>query len=194
LGDRNTWRMFSVGFLLQICYAWLTIYPPLYFHKELGIDWIYLAPVFAIMLIPYAVIEPIIGFLEDRKFGEREFMAIGFLILGVAMMAISFIIEPLVTPLLVSVMLMTRVGASFIEASTESYFFKHISSDDTNTLSLYRSLSPFSLIIGPLIGSLLLFSLPFIYIFIVFGVILLVGIPIALSLTPIRKPIHDTIL
>jgi MFS family permease len=185
-GSEDTRRIFVVGLFLQIIFAWLSIYAPLYFHEELGLAWSDLSLVFAIMLLPYVFLEPIVGFLEDKFFAEREFMAMGFLIVGVATMGISFITASSITPLLITIMLTTRMGAAFVEAATESYFFKHVEREDENSFGLYRSLAPLAYMIGPIVGTVLLLLVPFTYLFTIFGILMLLGIPFALSLKPIR--------
>jgi lipopolysaccharide export LptBFGC system permease protein LptF len=55
------------------------------------------------------------------------------------------------------VLFATRIGASIVEVSNESYFFKHVKENDTALISLIRIARPLSFIVAPL------FALPVIY-------------------------------
>ena len=52
---------------------------------------------------------------------------------------------------------LTRIGASIVEATTESYFFKHASLKHMSEISLFRVLYPLSYITIPILASGILF-------------------------------------
>jgi MFS-type transporter involved in bile tolerance (Atg22 family) len=54
-------------------------------------------------------------------------------------------------------MFATRVGASLIEATSESYFFKHTNGDDNALISFFRITRPLSYVLGALLGSITLY-------------------------------------
>ena len=82
----------------------------------------------------------------------------------------------------------TRIGASFVEITSESYFFKHIDSTDTPLLSIFRNSRPIAYIAGPLIASLLLMFIDIQYLFPILAMILLYGIWNALKMKPVKLP------
>jgi predicted membrane protein len=79
-------------------------------------------------------------------------------------------------------MFLSRVGASLIETTSESYFFKHIDGSDANIIGFFRITRPLAYVGGALIGSLALLAVSFSNLFIVLGLLMLVGIPFALLL------------
>lgn len=173
-------------FILQLFFTWVTIYIPLYLHTELGIPWSELGFAFFIMLIPFVLLEFPVGYLADKFIGERELMILGFIIMAGATISISFFDGGVLSLLLILVLVLTRVGAAIVEITTETYFFKHVSSGDVTTISLFRMLRPGSSLIAPLIGSLALIFVPLQWIFVVLGTLVLVGVPFAVALKDTR--------
>lgn len=113
-------------------------------------------------------------------------MAIGF---GIAAFftAILFFLEGTSVAVWAAVLFGTRIGASFIEIASESYFFKHIDKSDTNILSVYRNTQPLAYVLGPLCASALLLILPMKSLFLILALILIVGIWNSLLATGIQK-------
>src|SRR5690606_15389438 len=70
----------------------------------------------------------------------------------------------------------TRAGASFVDATSESYFFKHTQSDDTDKISLFRTARPISTILGTLLGGVGLIFMDFNLLFILLGILMIPGI------------------
>lgn len=173
-------------FILRLFFTWVTIYIPLYLHTELGIPWSELGLAFFIMLIPFVLLEFPVGYLADKFIGERELMILGFIIMAAATISISFFEGGVLSVFLVFVLVMTRVGAAMVEITTETYFFKHVSSSDVTTISLFRMLRPGSSLVAPLIGSLALIFVPLQWIFVVLGSLVLIGVPFAVALKDTR--------
>ncbi|MBU6388390.1 MFS transporter [Patescibacteria group bacterium] len=148
----------TVGHLiLYLFYIWAPLYTPLYLHVVLGIPWSTLGWMFAIMLLPYILIEYPAGWIADRELGDKELMLAGFLIAGSALAAIG-LITPTSTPFVILVILVaTRVGAALIESMTEGHFFRRVSEQDIVSVSVFRGVWPLANAIAPVIGSLILF-------------------------------------
>lgn len=186
LHSRNVVLGAAAHFMLQIFFTWVTIYIPLYLHTELGIPWSELGFVFFLMLLPFILLEFPVGYIADKYLGEKELMVLGFIITSGAMMSISFFDAGVVSGLLIFALIMTRVGAALLEITTETYFFKHVSSSDITTISLFRMLRPGSSLVAPLIGSVVLIFVSLQWIFVVLGSLILLGIPFALALKDTR--------
>lgn len=176
----------TVHFVLQLFFSWVTIYIPLYLHSTLGISWGSLGWVFALMLLPYLFLELPLGIVADRYIGEKEIMVLGLIIIAVSFASIGFFHSSSITVLLIAVLVATRIGGAMVEITTESYFFKHVSGTDLNSISLFRMLAPLGTIIGPLMGSALLFYYPIQNLFSILGATILLGIPFALLLKDTR--------
>lgn len=176
------------GFLthlsLQMFFAWTVIYMPLYLATEIGLNWDKIGFIFGAGLLAYVFFEWPIGWVADNRWGEKELMAGGFLILAITLAAFAFMTTTSVWPW-VALMFVNRIGAALIEVTTESYFFKHTKGTDANLISFFRLTRPLGLVIGSLIGSAALLFLPFNLVFIVFAFALLP----AMFLT---STLHDT--
>lgn len=161
-------------FLLQFFFTWAIIYFPLYLATEIGLNWDEIGKIIAVGLFAFVLIEYPAGRLADRHIGEKELMAIGFIIIALSSASISFINTSDIL-LWMIIIFMTRVGASLIEVTTESYFFKQVKGNNSSLISTFRLTRPVANLLGALIGSLSLILLPFNLIFVVLGFILVTG-------------------
>ena len=177
--------VFLAHFLLQLFFAWSVIYVPLYLATEVGITWDNIGLILFVGLLAYVFLEYPIGKIADLKLGEKEMMAAGFIILVLSVSWISFTETAALVPWML-VMFMTRVGASLIEATSESYFFKHTKGSDANVISFFRITRPLAIIAGSLLGSLSLLYLPFGLIFIVLSLALIPGLLFATMIKDTR--------
>ncbi len=174
-------------FMLQFFYAWMVIYVPIFLHQHIGFDWKEIGVIFTVMLLPFLLFELPIGRLADKKFGEKEIMLVGFVIMAVSTFYIPLISS---THILVwaVVLFLTRVGASFVEITSESYFFKHVNEKNPGLISLFRMARPLAYITAPAVvtGSIAVFGLEndlYAYIFPILSVFMFLGMRYALSIT-----------
>ncbi|MDO8430564.1 MAG: MFS transporter [Candidatus Taylorbacteria bacterium] len=182
--NRDISRIFVINTVLQTFYAWMAIYIPIYLHNTIGFNWGEISVIFTIMLIPFALVEFPLGRLADKKWGEKEILAIGFIILGISTVALFLFTEKNLLDLALMLFL-TRIGAATAEIMIETYFFKKVDDKDPEVLSVFRITRPLSFFLAPLIVTVgLVYTTPQ-YLFIVFGVICL------LTLYPILT-IRDT--
>ncbi len=168
---RNLRNVFLAHFMLQFFFAWTVIYMPLYLATEVGLGWDVIGSIIGVGLLAYAVFEYPIGLLADRHYGEKEMMALGFVILAVTASWISFMAGASIAAWML-LMFLNRAGASLVEVTTESYFFKHTKGSDANIISFFRLTRPLALIAGSLVGSVALLYLPFNLIFIILGLLM----------------------
>jgi Na+/melibiose symporter-like transporter len=173
--NTNIRTVMATHFLLQLFFTWSMIYIPLYLSTVVGLSWASIGVVIAAGLFGYLVCEYPIGILADNYWGEKEMMGIGFLILSLSITGLSAFPYPVVWVWML-LMFVTRIGASLVEVTTETYFFKKVAGEDAQLMSLFRLLRPLATIFGALLGSLALMILPFQLIFLVFGLVLSVGI------------------
>jgi len=177
----NIYRIFMANFLLRFFYSWMVIYTPIYLHEYMGFDWSSIGIMFTIMLLPFVLLEIPVGKLADSKWGEKEFLTIGFVIIAISTVTLSFMTSTSLI-LWVTVLLVTRIGASIIEIMTETYFFKQIDGTDTNILGFYRNSRPLAYTIAPIIASGLLIFIDYKYLFIILGTIMFLGLRYSLTL------------
>jgi MFS family permease len=165
-------NVYLVTFTLNFFFAWMTIYMPIYLHDIVGFSWQEIGAIFAIMHIPYVLLEIPWGKIADQILGEKEIMAGGIIILGICTIAIGFI-EGSEFWIWASALSLTRIGASMLQVTTESYFFKKIESTDTNKISVFRNASPIAMLIGPALATIILTLANIQELFIILGVLVL---------------------
>lgn len=185
LQNANMRYLFGAALLLQLFYFFMVVYTPIYLHEEVGFSWPTIGFMFTVMLLPFVLFELPAGRLSDTRFGEKEMLIGGFLVLSLFTMALSSIEAPSVL-LWTLLLFMTRVGAALVESMTDVFFFKHVTAADTNSVSIFRMLMPLSYIAGPLLAGAALLFIPLGNIFIFIGILTLLGVPIALQLTDTR--------
>jgi MFS family permease len=179
-----------INFILQFFYAWMVVYTPIYLFENIGLGWGQIGIIFTIMLTPFVLFGLPIGILIDKyHISKRILLYIGFVIISVS----TFIIAGMNTKSIILwaiVLFITRVGATIIETTSEIYFFTHIKEEETYLLSVFRDMVPVAYIIAPLISTLIFIFLPFNYLFLILGLILLSG----LYYIPHLKHNHENII
>ena len=149
--NRNIRAATLAKLVLEIFFAVMVIYTPLYLHDVIGFAWRELGIIFAVALVPFVIFEWPAGELADRFWGEKEMMSVGFFITGTALLVIPFLGKVFLAWLIV--LFLSRVGASLVEIMTETYFFKKIEAADTGLLSIFRLARPAGIILGSVLGA-----------------------------------------
>ena len=177
--NRDIAKLMVVNTVLQVFYAWMTIYTPIYLNKVIGFSWSEIGIIFTIMLIPFVLVETPLGKLADSKLGEKEIMAIGYIIMGIATIMLSFIPDKNLA-IWAIILFVTRIGAAAAEIMIETYFFKKVDKKDSEILGVFRVTRPLSYLIAPLLTTTALLFTTNTYLFVVLGALcLLTLIPIA---------------
>lgn len=160
--------------VLEFFFAIMVIFVPIYLHKEIGFTWQQIGGIFTFMLLPFVLFEWPAGELADKKYGEKEIMFSGFVILCLSVLIMPYIGGSLVTWAIV--LFVSRIGASLIEITTDSYFFKQVEPHHIGIISIYRLSRPTGLILGSGIGALSNALLHQNSIFLVLAIAILFGI------------------
>lgn len=174
-------NVFFAHFHLQLFFTWMVIYTPLYLATKAGFTWSEIGLILFVGLMAYVIFEYPVGVIADRLLGEKEMMLAGFAIIGFSTASLAFLPYGAIG-LWMLAMFITRTGASLVESTTESYFFKHTDGEDANFISFFRITRPLSYVFGALLGSLTLLFLPFNTVFIVLGLLMFSGALFALQL------------
>lgn len=178
--NRNVRAVTLAKIVLEAFFTLMTIYTPIYLHQHLGFAWSELGIIFTIMLLPFVILEWPAGEVADYLWGEKEMMTLGFFLMGVMLLSMPFLKASF--GIWTLVLLVSRIGASLVEITTESYFFKKISAEDTGMIGIFRLTRPVSLILGAVIGALIMRTMPFEAIFLVTGIIVFFGMKESLYL------------
>lgn len=169
-------------FLLSFFYVWMVIYMPIYLNKVIGIPMHdILATIIPIALVPFILFEVGLGKLADRSLGEQEILTVGFLIMGVSTISISWITTSSIAVWAI-LLFITRTGASAVEAMTESYFYKQVGPADAHLITFMRTIRATSYIIAPVIGSIILYFISFNYLWLILGIFMLSAIWFSLTI------------
>ncbi len=184
LKNRDITKIFIINIVLQVFYAWMTGYTPIYLFKQIGFDWNQTSIIFTIMLIPFILIELPLGKLADRKWGEKEILFMGFIIIGISTSALILFTAKNVV-IWAIMLFITRIGAAAAEVMIETYFFKKVDGKDPEMLSMFRITRPLSYFLAPIITTIGLVYTTDRYLF------LLLGLTCLLTLYPIST-IKDT--
>lgn len=179
--DSNIMMVFAAQFLLRLFFTLMVIYIPIYLTKEIGMSLANLGLILSYAMAAYLIVEWPAGRLGDHALGEKELMALGFFIAACATATLSIAHAPLIW-IWAIILFVSRIGAAILDIMTESYFFKHVDGGDADLVSAFRMLGPLAYIVGPIMGSVLLLFTSVGNIFALLALVMLFGIPIALSL------------
>ena len=170
------------GFAVELFFAIWAVFITIYMHEVVGFNWEQIGILFAIMHIPYVILEPIIGDLLDKYKNEKFTMTLGLIIMAGSLVWITVLPNTNLLPWVLALCL-SRVGASFGQVAHESFFFAQVSKEDTDSISAYRTMTPLSLLIGPFIGSIILLFTGYRELLLVTACILIITIIAATRLT-----------
>ncbi|MCR4330966.1 MAG: MFS transporter [Patescibacteria group bacterium] len=183
--NKSIYKIFMANFLLKFFFAWMIIYTPIYLHEYIGFEWSAIGVMFTIMLLPFALFEIPIGKLADTRWGEKEFLTIGFVLMALSVGTLTFIADANFI-LWTALLFITRIGASIVEIMTESYFFKQIDGTDAHLLGFFRNTYPLAYIIAPLFATGILTVIDYRFLFLVLGGVMLLGLRYSLTLKDTR--------
>jgi MFS family permease len=179
--NENWVKLFAANTVLQVFYAWMTVYCPLYLYKYMGFGWESIGIILTIMLLPFPLIQYPLGKLADKKYGEKEMMAMGFALMGLTTVFLAFIKTPNIF-IWASILFVTRIGAAAAEVMMETYFFKTVSPRDSAALGIFRITRPVSYFIAPIITMIGLLFTTNEYMFAVIGIISLLALYPAMTI------------
>lgn len=161
--------------ILQTFYAVMAIYLSLYLIEQTGFSWDKIGLLFTIMLMPFLIFEIPVGRLADTRFGEKEFMLAGFVIMASSLLAIIYLNGSTNFLLWAAILFASRIGASFAEITSETHFFRQIKESDSSLISLFRMTRPIAYALVGLIGAITFGYLSFTWIWLILALIVIIG-------------------
>ena len=173
--NKNIRTIVIIGFYLQLFFTWMVIYNPLYLARNGGFTLYEMGLIMFVGLSAYVLFEYPIGIIADTYIGEKRMMAFGFLILAISTSWFAFLPQGHIAIWMLA-MFITRIGASFVEATSESYFFKQIDGKDADAISLFRMMRPLSSLVGALLGIIALLYLPLNLLFALLALLMVPGL------------------
>lgn len=180
--NKDLFNIFGAQLLLRFFYSWMVIYTPIYLFQHIGFSWAQIGPILTFALLPFVLFQFGLGRIADKYLGEQEITIAGFIILGLAVAALSFYGDP--NPFIWAIMLfLTRVGASAVEIMGDSYFFKQVNSSQTALVAMFRMVNPLAYVVGPILLSVVMNLVSPNNIYLVLGMVMLTGVYFAASIT-----------
>ncbi|MDD4988909.1 MAG: MFS transporter [Candidatus Pacebacteria bacterium] len=174
--NRNLFHIYITNFLLQFFYAIMVIYTPIYLHQYIGFSWEVIGEIFSIMLIPFILFQVPGGEMSD-SFGEKKLLIAGLVIMGISTLFLPFLGQNVIAWTIL--LFLTRCGAALVEIMNESYFYKHVKGKNSNVIGFFRTAVPLSYIVAPIIATLVLLVFPIPYLYILLGILIILGIQFA---------------
>lgn len=176
--NRDLRMIFNTNMILQTFYVVMVIYTPIYLSQNVGLSWGQIGIIFTIMLTAFIIFQYPLGYIADRYLGEKEILTAGIIIMSLTTLAMAYMPEGISWIWWIGLMFGTRVGASMTEAMNETYFFKHVTSNDVAYMSYYRNTRPLAYVVAPIIVSFLIgtFHLDNQHIFIALGITIALGL------------------
>ncbi len=171
---KNVRRVTLARSVLEFFFAVMVIYMPIYLHNIVGFSWEQIGIIFTFMLLPFVLFEWPAGELADKKYGEKEIMFSGFVILCLSVLIMPYLGSSMI--IWAIALFVSRIGASLIEITTDSYFFKQVGPHHVGLISIFRLSRPVGLMLGAGIGALSNAFLHQSSIFLILGVMILFGI------------------
>lgn len=174
-------NIFICNFLLFFFYSWMIIYTPVYLYETIGFHVDQVSTMIGIGLIPFLLLQYYLGKIADTKYGEKEILTIGFLIMGFATAFMTLAI-PAIFFVWAIILFITRIGASMVESMVETYVFKKVNDKNLDVISLHRTVRPVAYIISPIVASIFLIFFDIQWIFVFLGIIMILGINFSLRI------------
>jgi len=181
LQSKNVSSIMVANFVLQVFYAVMIIYMPIYLTQHIGFSIKEMGIAFTIMLLPFVLIQIPIGWLADKIVGEKEFLITGFILMAIFTASLSFVTSTsfIVWGLL---LFMTRIGAALVELMAETYFYKKITAGDSNLINIFKMTTQVAYVISSFVVILLLGIVGIKYLWVLLGVFMFLGIKYGLRI------------
>lgn len=180
--SKNVYDVFIDHFLLSFFYCWMVIYMPIYLRQFIGFGWAEIGIILGIALLPFIIFQIPIGKIEDRHHDEKTILIFGFLIMAVSVALMPFITEKSMV-FWATILFISRIGASVVEVSTETYFFKHVKPTNAGYISLFRMTKNMAFLVVPIIAGITIYIIGMEYSWIVLALVMLIGVRYAKKLT-----------
>jgi predicted MFS family arabinose efflux permease len=183
--DPDVYTIFKANFLLQLLYAWMVIYLPIYLFENIGFTLTQIGIMLSLVLIAFPLLEIPLGKMADERLGEQEILTLGFIVIVLATSLLPFIQIPNIV-LWTGVLFLTRIGAAMVEVMSETYFFKKVDSHSTDILGFFRTTRALAYLAAPLAAVIFLSFFSLRWLWLGLSIFMILGIMYA-------RRIHDTL-
>ncbi len=150
----QTRKIIVSEFVLQTFYTIMVIFTPLYLHNQMHFSFTQIGIIFAIMLIPFVVLQYPLGKIADSKIGEKELIIASYIIIAVSVFLFASIKQHTIYSAAI-LLLCTRIGACTLEVMNDAFFFS-TTHEYKKTIPVFKGMAPVSLLVFGTIGSIVL--------------------------------------
>lgn len=152
--NKNLREILTASLVLECFYAVMIIYSPIYL-ATLGIPLsVYMSYILPIAIAPLVILPYELGLLADKKFGEKELLISGLLILAVTTFLCVIITSP--DPRIwVFLLLISRIGAACVETMAFTYYFKKVGPEDASLTALFTNTKSVATVLVGATGALI---------------------------------------
>lgn len=169
--NRNRCKAFAFTLFLMIWTGFKRLYVPLYVVFSGYIESL-TGIILALTILPLILLEVKTGEYAD-KHGVRKPISFGFIIMAISLLVIFF--SPYIL-LNFAVIVLAHLGMAFVEPLQEYYLFKNMKEEEEDELyGVYMTADPIAYFITPTIGAITLMVLPFNYLFLTFGILMIIA-------------------
>ncbi len=154
----NIMRIYSVSIVLELFFAIMVIFSPIYL-RDIGFSWSQIGIIFTFMLVPFLIMPYPIGYLADKKLGEKELLIAALFVMGIATLSVFFTTVPSLK-LWILILVFTRIGASSLQTLRDSYFYKRIDGHDVDLNNFFRTANPIAYLFGSALSFFILLFYP----------------------------------
>jgi len=168
--DTNRIKAYINTVVLVLWFSFKNLYVPLYILLA-GYQENTTGLILSIGILPFIVLEVKVGEYADR-YGLRLPISTGFFIMGLALLGVFISPYPILNFALI---IMGNIGAALVEPLAELYAMENIPKDKEDRLyGIYKTADPVAYFLTAGMGALVLLVLPFNWLFLVFGTVLIV--------------------
>jgi len=167
--DTDRIKAYINAIMLVLWFSFKNLYVPLYillsgfYENTTGL-------VLSLGILPFIFLEVKVGEYAD-KYGLRLPMSTGFFIMGLSLLGVFISPYPILN---FAMIIMGNIGAALVEPLAEYYAMEHIPKDREDRLyGIYRTSDPVAYFLTAGIGAVTLLFVPFNWLFLVFGSVLI---------------------
>ena len=170
----NILKAYYISFVLDCFYAVMVVFSPLYL-LSIGMSWDQIGLIFTAMLVPFVMFQYPAGVLADKKYGEKKLIILSLFIIGFSTLAVFFSKSDGFLFWLI-VMFISRIGASLLEITRDSYFYKRIDGDDIDLIDFFRTSRPAAYLVSTFASTLLLLYFSMQSVFLFLAIVIFIGL------------------
>ncbi len=168
---KNISKNYYIAFVLDFFYSIMIIFAPIYL-LDLGFSWEELGKIFTLMLIPFVIIQYPIGFIADKKIGEKELLIVAIFLMGFSTLFFYLNSSRADLASWAIILILTRIGAAMMEVLRDSYFYKRIDGRDANLIHFFHTYGPLAQIAAVTISFPIILFFPLKTIFLITAIVI----------------------